>query len=141
MPLYPLRISSTVDRMEKSKTSVCCELVSKTLSNVNAPDASLDYDNPVSTCDLTFYPGKPSICAGTWSYINAASVLCFKVHNRLSPTCELGLVWRSESRNHWLRQISFDSFYRLLLESLKPLMVLPVPPDLEDVQTSATVNS
>ena len=33
-----------MDRIEKSKTSVCLEFVSKTRSKVNAPAASLDYD-------------------------------------------------------------------------------------------------
>ena len=35
-------MSSTVDRIENSKTSVCREFVSKTRSKVKAPAASLD---------------------------------------------------------------------------------------------------
>lgn len=43
MPLYPLRISSTVEWIEKLNTSDCRELASKTRSNVKAPELSLDY--------------------------------------------------------------------------------------------------
>ena len=43
VPLYPFKMSSTVDLMEKSKTSLCRELVSKTWSKVNAPEASADW--------------------------------------------------------------------------------------------------
>ena len=59
-------MSSTVDRIEKSKTSVCLEFVSKTRSKVNAPAASLDYDavsharlQQLGSCADIFYRRKP----------------------------------------------------------------------------------
>ena len=85
-------MSSTVDRIEKSKTSVCLESVSKTRSKVNAPAASLDYD-AISHARLQqlgsradrFYLCKCGLACSP--YVDAACILSLEVYYRLSSTC------------------------------------------------------
>ncbi len=89
--------------MEKSKTSVCRELVSKTRSKVNAPAASLDCCSSQSMQPKYILEGIRRDTQAL-SYVNAASVFCLEVYDRLSSACKLGFVGRSESRNHWTRK-------------------------------------
>lgn len=85
-------MSSTVDRIEKSKTSVCLEFVSKTRSNVNAPAASFDYD-AISHARLQQFGPRADIsylckCGLVCSpYVDAACILSLEVYYGLSSTC------------------------------------------------------
>ena len=99
-------MSSTVERIEKSKTSDCLELVSKTRSNVNAPLASLDYGLVRSTLCIC----EPRFCLTALdqnhskhqAHIDGACFFCLEVHYAISSACQLRFVWGSKSRNDYL---------------------------------------
>ena len=85
-------MSSTVDRIEKSKTSVCLEIVSKTRSKVNAPATSLDYD-AISHARLQQLGSRADVsdlckCGLVCSpYVDAACILGLEVYYGLSSIC------------------------------------------------------
>ena len=90
-------MSSTVERMEKSKTSVCREPMSKTRSKVKAPAASLDCEG---CCQRATLEWKQH---GSSAYVDLACVLTVKVDHALAVR-DLCLVWWPKTRNN-CRQI------------------------------------
>ena len=85
--------------MEKSKTSLCFDLVSKTLSKVKAPDASLDYVMSAKLNIDYLHDGPVWLFAQRLTYIDAAGIFCLKIDNCLSTACDFSLVRRAEACN------------------------------------------